>query len=206
MSSLDISCQCGQLKGTAEPVTPGGCNRVVCYCKWCRGFVSQLGRDDILDELGGVHIMQMSPRSFTITEGRDNLACMTLSKTGPLRWYASCCKTPIANTFKKGGPPFMGLMIDACFPKAQTEGKEDALFGPLRVRVNRDFKPEDPGAKDATKLKLFGMLVSFVPKYLGWKLRGDGKRSTFFDAETGAPVATPTRGEHPDALEAATPG
>ncbi|MFZ2237575.1 MAG: DUF6151 family protein, partial [Dokdonella sp.] len=48
--------------------------------------------------------------------GEDELACMSLSPNGMLRWYASCCSTPIGNTPRDRNMPYVGV-VSACVPE-----------------------------------------------------------------------------------------
>ena len=38
------------------------------------------------------------PKFMTMTQGADRLTFLRMTEKGPLRWYASCCNTPIGNT------------------------------------------------------------------------------------------------------------
>jgi len=46
----------------------------------------------------GVALYQTRPDCVHIDDGAEHLACLRLSPKGLLRWYASCCDTPLANT------------------------------------------------------------------------------------------------------------
>ena len=82
------------VKGTVRELASA--NQVVCYCKDCQMYALFLGREsDILDEHGGTHVLQLLPKNVAFTQGTEALACVRLSENGLLRWYASCCKTPI---------------------------------------------------------------------------------------------------------------
>ena len=90
-----LQCKCGKVKGYvthAERV-----DRVVCYCKDCQAFAHFLGENGILDERGGTDIIQALPRDVNFTKGVDALACIRLTPKGLLRWYTSCCNTPVGN-------------------------------------------------------------------------------------------------------------
>src|SRR5262245_25612243 len=96
---LAIRCDCGAVRGVARGVSGERGNRVVCYCDDCQSFAHVLERsEDTLDAHGGTEIFQMSPAQLEFTAGADRLACLRLTPKGLLRWYASCCRTPIGNT------------------------------------------------------------------------------------------------------------
>ena len=52
---------------------------------------------DVLDEAGGTDIFQMPLGRVKLIAGTDALRCLSFSGK-VLRWYAECCRTPIANT------------------------------------------------------------------------------------------------------------
>ena len=54
------------------------------------------------------------------TQGKDRLACMSLSDKGMLRWYTTCCNTPIGNTMRNSRFSSMNGYISQCLtmPKA----------------------------------------------------------------------------------------
>jgi hypothetical protein len=144
-----------------------------------------LGRaGDIFDEHGGTEITQMSQASVAFTAGTDKIAAVKLTSKGLMRWYASCCGTPIGNTLGTSAMPFIGVIhafIDA----------PSAALGPIRGRGwakrakgGRAAVPKD-GMPDAL------MIARMVGKLLKWRLRGDHKRSALFDAVTGNPLVEP---------------
>ena len=107
--SHPLQCRCGTLKGSVE--SPKSGNRVICYCNDCQAFAYCLGRaDDVLDERGGSDVIQILPKNITFTQGVEALACMRLTDKGLLRWYASCCNTPIGNTLATPKMSFIGLL------------------------------------------------------------------------------------------------
>jgi len=90
-----LRCRCGQVEG--HVVRPGPATRAVCYCKDCQAFARFLGHaDSVLDAQGGSGIVATQPREVVFARGTEKIACMSLSERGMLRWYASCCNTPIA--------------------------------------------------------------------------------------------------------------
>jgi hypothetical protein len=189
-SDLLIQCICGALRGRAHGVSPTRGNRLVCYCRDCQSFAHFLGRpSDILDAHGGTDIFQLSPARIGFLAGADRLACMRLTETGMLRWYASCCRTPIGNTPANPKIPFVGL-IHSCTDGAARGAARDALLGPVRARVyTRSAKGGRPplAAGPAGTLRV---ILRFARLTLGSRLRGEHTRSPFFDA-SGQPRAQP---------------
>lgn len=171
-----LRCRCGTVRGVARAVSPSTINHCFCYCDDCQAFAHFLGREgDVLDAYGGTEVVQMSQANVALTAGVEKLAAMRLTDKGLMRWYAGCCNTPIGNTLATPALPFIGLIrafIDA----------PQAVLGPVRGRGfagnakgGRAAVPKD-GSPDVI------MLARVLPKLLGWRLRGDHKRSAFFDS------------------------
>jgi hypothetical protein len=183
---LQLQCRCGAVRAIAHGVTPDVGNHGVCYCDDCQAFAKALGRaGDVLDANGGTDIFQMSPARLEFTEGVDRVACLRLTPKGLARWYAACCNTPIGNTMATPGIPFVG-MIRAFVP----EPASDAL-GPVRARVFRQFAIGDKAAIPPDNQPQWRMFLRVMGLVLGWRLRGDHKRSPFFSATSGVPLKAP---------------
>jgi hypothetical protein len=146
-----------------------------------------LGRaGDILDAQGGTDVIQTLPARILITEGREMLACMRLSKNGLLRWDTTCCNTPIGNTLANFRFSFVGL-IHNCLENGGVP--LDSSFGPVRMWINTR------SAKGAAAPRSSGV----IPGILGLlgmvaraRINGSYKRTAFFSVATGAPIAAPT--------------
>ena len=171
---IPLACACGKLKGVARGVGRRRVNRVICYCKYCQGYARHLGHEAVLDGDGGTDIWQLSPRRLAFTEGVEHLACLRLTSKGPLRWYAGCCRAPIANTLATSRLPFVGLVHSAIDRNAEPRPL-DQLLGPVRARLNR------PPAMTGVNWRLFPMLGRYGSMLLFWWLRRDQKHSPFFD-------------------------
>jgi hypothetical protein len=172
----------------------------MCYCKDCQAFAHFLGRArEVLDEQGGSDVIQVLPKDVTLMQGAEALACMRLTPKGLLRWYASCCNTPIGNTLATPKVSFVGL-VHACL---HAPGKSlDDSFGPVRIWVHTKSasgapKPEQRGLGKALRWVIRTVLKA--------RLNGDYKRTPFFRADTGAPIVTPrvlTRAERANVMHA----
>ncbi len=168
------TCKCGEVEAEAEPEKGV---RLVCYCASCRKFVERLGAEERLDPAGGSDLWQTAPESVRITKGQANLAWVRLTKKGPLRWYATCCNTPMANTLDGIGLPFMTL-------QSWDFEDRDAL-GPVVARVKK---------KDATAHiegdmgSMRRVIMAFAGRALKSRLSGGYRRNPFFDGE-GKPIA-----------------
>jgi len=187
-ADLPVRCSCGALRAVARGVSPARGNRVVCYCDDCQTFAHFLERaDDTLDAFGGTQIYQTSQARLEVTAGKDRLACVQLAPKGLLRWYASCCRTPIGNTLASRQLPFIGLIV-RCVDASAVRSLDQAL-GPIRVRGYARFAKGNP--PDAHPNFPASAIARVLWISLAARLRGDHRRSPFFDARTGAPIATP---------------
>ena len=108
---------------------------------------------------------------------------MRLKENGLLRWYASCCNTPIGNTLANFRLSFVGL-VHSCLagsPQALT-----ASFGPVRMWVHTT------SAK--TKVTGRGLVrgaLRLATTMVRARIDGSYKRTPFFDVLTGVPVVAP---------------
>jgi uncharacterized protein DUF6151 len=182
--SHPLECKCGVIKGFVSETS--GANHGICYCKDCQAYAHFLGSTTaILDRQGGSDIVQVLPRNVILTQGLGSLACMRLTPKGLLRWYASCCRTPIGNTLATPKVSFIGL-LHSCLEAGQVPIADS--FGPVVAWVNT------ASAIGSPKPKVQGLgrsLRWFIGTVLKARISGDYKRTPFFSAETGEPVAVP---------------
>ncbi len=87
---------------------------------------SSANPERILDDKGATEVIGTLPGRLHFTAGQDRLACITLSKRGPYRWYAECCRMAIANSSRAPKTPFVTLH---CRAIAATPAQVDAAFG-----------------------------------------------------------------------------
>ncbi len=184
-----LRCNCGKLQGTLKRTTE--INRCVCYCADCQAFARFLKREhDILDAAGGTSIIQTIPKHVTFLEGTENLACIRLTETGLLRWYAACCNTPIGNTPPNFKFPFIGL-IDNCL--STEPASFDATFGPVRMYVSTQSASGEPKPKS---MGFFAGTLRVIGMVLRSRFDGSYKQNPFFVPATGAPIVTPKVLDH----------
>ncbi|MEX3016334.1 DUF6151 family protein [Gymnodinialimonas hymeniacidonis] len=177
MGEVSLSCQCGALRGTLTEKTLKSGTHLTCHCKDCRAFQVAVGRDDP-GAIDGVRIVQIGPGGMAITQGVEHLAALRLSPRGPLRFYAACCGTPIATTPSKLSIPFAGLLADMV-------EHQDAL-GRVRAQVNIT----QPDGK-VTHKRMGRVVMALFSNAGAAILKGERKKTPFFDAETGRPVVDP---------------
>ncbi len=192
-NDIELSCSCGKVRGVVSSAKASAGNYCRCYCRYCQAFARHLGQaDTVLDGHGGTDILQLAPSGLTITGGREHIACLQLTERGPLRWYAACCRSLLANTAGSAKLPFLGLIV-ATLQKTTPPAELDAVFGPVRYRIFASAATGDRSTLDAANGVPLGMLVNAVGRLIVNRLRGEQRRSPFFDAGTLAPLAKPER-------------
>ncbi|MFQ1702877.1 DUF6151 family protein [Loktanella agnita] len=173
MGTTTWTCKCGQV---ALTVALEGGTRVVCYCNSCRGFVTRLGKSDILDECGGCDLYQVAPEAAQFVKGADKVVWTKMSDKGPARWFTTCCHTPLANTLPTRAIPFLTLQA------AYLSDKE--ALPPIEIRVFREFaKARLPNTKYGQRR----LLREFAVRSLKSRLSGGWRRNPFFN-DVGKPI------------------
>ncbi len=169
-------------------ISPAAGFRLICYCKDCQAFARFLDRADVLGAAGGTDIFQMPPGRVTFTAGTDALRCLRFSSR-VLRWYADCCRTPLANTAATPRFPIVALIHS--FMSDETNGHaRDEVIGPRLCRIYERSAtgPLPPNAPPPPSLKVFARRGA---KLLGWWARGLHRPNPFFDDRTNAPLSVP---------------
>lgn len=181
---IPFQCRCGTLRGEIEP--RDAYIRATCYCSDCQTFARALGRDrDVLDPKGGTDIVAMLPAGFRITAGSEQLACLSLSPKGLLRWHSACCNTPIANTPRSPKLPYAGV-LGSCMaggPEAL-----DAAFGPSHIAFN---VASAQGEVKATPVHTGVGLLRIMWGVLRARISGRSRDNPFFRRGTSDPVSEP---------------
>jgi hypothetical protein len=179
-----LQCRCGTVQGLVD--RPGTANRVVCYCRDCQAFARWLGHEsEVLDGRGGSDVIQILPRNLTFTQGALHLRCMRLTAQGLVRWYTSCCRTPIGNTLHSPKFSFIGL-VHTCLESP--DRPLDASFGPVRAWVNTQSAIGEPKPKTRGVPRV---VFWFIATTVRARINGDHRRTPFFHADSGAPIVTP---------------
>jgi hypothetical protein len=187
-SNLPLRCHCGHVRGVARAVAPSTGFRFICYCQDCQAFARFLERPDVLDAAGGTDIFQMPIGRVTLIAGTDALRCLRFSGK-VLRWYADCCRTPIANTAATPRFPVIGLIHSFMDHAAGGQPRDEVLGPPLcRIFERSASAPLPPNAPPPPSLRIFALRAL---RLLGWWLRGVGRPNPFFDPHTNAPLSTP---------------
>jgi hypothetical protein len=123
------------------------------------------------------------PKDVTFSQGVDSLACLRLTEKGMIRWYASCCRTPIGNTLENYKISFVGLLHDCL----ETAPLLDS-FGPIRSYVNPQGAIGTPKPKSEGMWTTLWWVISKISKA---RVSGDYKHTPFFRMDTGKAIAEP---------------
>lgn len=184
---IPLRCRCGHVHGAANVVARNGGFRFICYCNDCQAFARFLGRADVLDSAGGTDIFHMPAGRVKFAAGTDAVRCLQFSKS-VFRWYADCCRTPIANT---AGARFPVVGIIHAFMDHAVDGRSrDERLGAPLCRI---FEQSATGTLplNAPPPRSLGLVAVRIPTLLGWWWRGLGRPNPFFDAQTQAPISQP---------------
>jgi hypothetical protein len=180
---VHLRCHCGQVEGEVD--LSGAYARATCYCRDCRAFSRFLGRPGVMDASGGIDIVPMAPTAIRITSGAGQVACMSMGPKGLLRWYAACCRTPLAATPRDPKVFYAGL-VTACLD-GDPAVLDAALGPPGRVVINAGSAtaPVKPTMLSflLAGLRIFGPVIAA-------RLRGRRSAAPFFD-ESGQPLREP---------------
>ncbi|MCT4559375.1 MAG: DUF6151 family protein [Pelagimonas sp.] len=171
-SAHGFSCDCGQTEWQVSKTAKG--SQVVCYCTDCQAHLRHLDRVDLLHD-GGTYIYQTTPDAVTLIKGHENLALQRLGPNGMMRYYTSCCKTPVANTLSKATLPFVGLPLKG----------EDPRLGPVICHAHTD-KGTSGRKQTGFAAAGWGILIRAARAILS------GRRASPFFTDAGEPVIHPT--------------
>jgi hypothetical protein len=192
--AIPFHCRCGTVQGEIEPGAVYA--RAVCYCRDCQAFARALGcEQEALDPNGGTDVVAMLPAGLRFTAGRGQVACLSLSSKGLLRWHSACCDTPIGNTSRNPRLPYVGVLASCMADVAAL----DAAIWPPRIALNT---ASALGEVAATPVRAAIGVVRIMSGVLRAKLSGRHRANPFFDAATSRPIAEPrvlTRQERADA-------
>jgi len=186
---VSLRCACGSLRGVASSSSES-LGRIVCMCDDCQAYAHYLGRaTDILDSNGGTDVFPLAPSNLRITHGLENLRCLRLTHKGLFRWYAGCCKTPIANTMSSAKIPFAGVIHTIMDHSGDGKTREEAL-GPIRAKVWGKYGTGNL-PQDAHQTASLGIIIRTIRFLLFAWIRRQHIPSPFFDPATFKPKVEP---------------
>jgi len=176
-----FQCPCGGVRG--ELLHSERALRGICHCKDCRAYSNHLGTSARThDAHGGATFIATQAKHVRLCEGTQHLACLSLSERGLLRWYATCCTTPIASSLRNWKVPYVSL-VHTCL--TSDPAAFERAFPRLQMRVNTGSATQTP---PALVLKTFASLAKFIPAVGASGLTGAYKPNPFLTSE-GEPVA-----------------
>ncbi len=186
-ADLDFACTCGEITGTLIAPTPKNGARVVCHCTDCQNFARHLGMADrVLDAQGGTDLYSARCAAMQLTKGAEKLACLHLTDKPTLRWYATCCRTPMFNSYANGRMPYLTTFVANC-DAAQAQ----ATLGPVTGHLSL---PKSAGElTDAPRMSFAKLMRGAFVRMVRDILSGDRRRSALFDAQTLEPICPPHR-------------
>lgn len=171
-------CSCGALEAR---IRLGDGTRITCFCRFCRASARMLNHPEMLDASGGSDLYQTTPDRIEIASGAERLAAIRISSKGPLRWYASCCGTPFANTLATRAVPFASISVPPMEPKEALPDRMGVVFA----------EQADP-AIESRNMSGLALGLGLAGRSLKAWAAGKHRLTPFFDAE-GRPVAEPRR-------------
>jgi hypothetical protein len=173
-------CECGAV----EADLPVNGARLICYCQSCRAFVERLNKADRLDAAGGSDLLQVAPDRVSFRKGTDHLAWFQITQKGPLRWYTTCCGTPMANTLATRQVPFASFQAHDISPAEHLPH----VSGRVHLKGATDWVKEPKG-------RLLPLIMGFVGRAIKARLTGTWRKNPFFD-EHGRPIAAQQKPEN----------
>jgi hypothetical protein len=186
-SALSFSCSCGSVAGELTDAGPAKGDRVVCHCTDCQNFARHLGADGrILQAHGGTDLYQGRCAQMRLTTGKEKLACLHLTDKPTLRWYSSCCRTPMFNTYANGRIPYLTTFLANC-----DREKVETVLGPAVGHLSLPAGTAE--MMGVPRMSLGKLMRRFFGRMMKDLVSGDHRRSALFDPKTLAPISAPHR-------------
>ncbi|QZD89836.1 hypothetical protein K3148_13740 [Qipengyuania aurantiaca] len=184
--TLKLSCACGEVKASVEKATKDEGDFVYCHCEDCQSVPKYLGKENrILEANGGTALYQSRCARLSFQHGKDKLAGLHMTDKPTLRWYASCCNTPMFNTYANGKLPYTTVLL----ANADAEGRA-ALGEPMGHLHLADAPGDTTGLQP---LSMNALLRSFFKRLVKDIFSGDRRRNPLFDPKTLEPISEPHR-------------
>lgn len=186
---ISLQCRCGAVQGKLSGLSHAKGRRIVCLCDDCQSFAHYLGRaGDVLTPDGGTDVYPAYPTRVSFTKGTEHLKCLRLSPKGLYRWYADCCKTPVANCPTSSKVPYVGVIHSILHPAAE-DTTVDAALGPPQARIMGKYgiRPLQPGTYSTAYPGVIFMALRLMA--IGWISRQQHP-SPFYDS-TGSSRVVP---------------
>lgn len=140
----------------------------------------------MLDNLGGLALFNFRGSRLRFASGLDCMASLHMTDRPVLRWYASCCMTPLFNSYATSVIPFLDICTAAIPDK-------DGLAA-VQLKTRHLFTQSALGdTSDLPKTSPIALILRTTPRLVKEWVSGGRKRNPLFDAATGQPIAPPRR-------------
>jgi len=150
---------------------------MVCYCTCCQDMHTFLGKENLMDAEGGLHFRMTAPGDVKFTKGVSKIKSMKLAeKTGTVRWYTDCCKSPIGCTVSELPPTMIDLSRSFIAQKADPD-LLSRFLGKISMRLFADSSKKDTSAlanprPSSRSFWLFHYMYHMISNYVKWWWRG----------------------------------
>ncbi len=128
-------------------------------------------------------MVQVPPSALSFDHGFDRVHGVRLTSKGQYRWYAGCCRTPIANTMSPN-ISFIGVLS----PFIADHEALTAAIGPSEAYTQLKWATAPVPAELNPRRLPLGLIVRSVSNIARWKLGAHAGPSPFFSPEDGAPI------------------
>ncbi len=184
MTDLSLQCTCGAVRGILRDVSPSTVFHFVCHCGDCRTFLRHIGRaEDLLTAHGGTPVVHTTPARVTLQAGKDNVGLLRLSPRGLLRFYATCCNTPLGAMLDQPNAPLMSLSRAVLSDDAHNH------LGPA-IGIRGRSATGDPSTLDAAEKVPLGVVARMAGRMVLRRLQGEARPSPFHHPD-GTVIAAP---------------
>ena len=174
------------MAGVLTDISPSAGTHAQCHCDDCRRAVIWLGNADPGPD--GVSYFQTTPDRVAFTKGQDSLAVFTWKSKKLLRWYASCCNTPLFNTLSTPKTAFASLFVSSA--------ADQSPFGPIKGHA---FVTKPNGKRG--HIGLAGFIWGMLKRTTRARLTGSWRNTPFFNADE-LPAASVQTLDHEDRAKA----
>ena len=175
-AETDLTCECGSFHATLREIDPKRGTHLRCHCADCRAAYRILRPN--VEPRGGIHIYQTDPDKIDIIKGQEHFECLQLSPKGMLRWYASCCDTPLINTTRSAKMPFAGVLT--------ATANDPHVFGAVIAEANIKGTDGKVQHKGMTR-----MVIRLFSRMISTRISGRWKETPFFSAPLFVPIFEP---------------
>lgn len=138
-------------------------------------------KENDLDGKGGAELVMTLPEWVTVTQGFEQVKVLRLSKRGAVRWYASCCNSPMLNIHPSRNFPYGSVVV---------RGLDDPdALGPIAMRA---FPDQAYSNVRASRIAFYWVTMRAFARAALARFRAAHKQTQYFTSE-GQFTKTPER-------------